>query len=141
MNWKGILFFCAVFSSISAFAQQSDRNDVYGVISEIVLRTDVNNDFAIYFRVDSSYYDASYAHCVTDKESFTWNLDINNPITAHQYDLLQQSYQKQLPVRVIGHSNICDSQSLDNDTVFEISPWSWPTILNARNAKQNNQSK
>ena len=139
MNLKRILLFIIASTSTSVVAEQTESNDVYGVVSEIIVRTDVNNDSAIYFRIDSTNYDASYAHCVADKTSLTWHLDLDSPVSLQQYNLLKESYKEQLPLRVIGRVNNCDNQTIDSDTVFEISPWSWPNILAERAATKQTQ--
>ena len=125
MKFKGLLLTALTMTSMQSFA----ANDVYGHVSELIVRSGDNGDNAIYFRVDVMKDYSTFESCMVDAENMTWELDLSSPVLSQQYQLLQRSYSEKLALRIIGYNNVCDSESADSDKVFEVSPWSWETSL------------
>ena len=108
-------------------------NDVYGTVSEITHRSQsAQQDHAVYVRLSVSQDATSVAECAQSPANLVWFLDLSSPVAQYQYDLLHTSYKEQLPVRVIGNPDVCADGPTDIDTIIEISPWSWPSIIEQR---------
>ena len=124
-----------LFAGLSVVSLHSvAANNVYGTVSEIHHRSNsAQQDHAVYVRFDISGDATSSAACAQSPASITWFLDLNSPIADYQYELLKTSYKDQLPVRVIGQADVCANGPTDSDTIIEISPWSWPSIIEQRN--------
>ena len=126
MNVKKLGLTVLALTSLSASA----ANDVYGTVSELITRSGDNSDNAIYFRMNVMTDYATFESCVVDGTSLVWYVDLNNPVTSYQYDLLLKSYTQKLPIRLTGQNNVCENGNTDSDKIFELSPWSWDVILN-----------
>jgi hypothetical protein len=126
MKLKGLLLAALSMSSMQSFA----ANDVYGHVSELIVRSGNEGDNAIYFRIDVIKENSTFETCIIDGNNMTWDLDLTSPVLNHQYQLIQRSYSEKLPLRIVGHKDVCANENVDSDKVFELSPWSWETYLN-----------
>ncbi|WP_199609586.1 hypothetical protein [Flocculibacter collagenilyticus] len=105
--------------------QGNAANDVYGTVSQIITRSGDNGDTSIYFRMDVMKDNSSFENCVIDEDSLIWHLDLDSPVVKYQYELIEKSYSNKLPLRIVGHDNVCNKGRVYSDKVFELSPWSW----------------
>lgn len=108
-------------------ASVSAANDVYGTVSEFVMRSGENGDTSLYFRLDVISENSTFESCIVDGKTLTWHLDLSSPVANYQYDIIKSSYADKLPVRIIGHDTVCANGNTDSDKIFELSPWSWQT--------------
>jgi len=108
-------------------ASVSAANDVYGTVSELVMRSGDNGDTSLYLRLDVMSENSTFESCVIDGKTLTWHLDLSSPVANYQYDIVKTSYAEKLPVRIIGHDSVCENGNTDSDKIFELSPWSWQT--------------
>ncbi|MDP5214684.1 hypothetical protein ORJ66_16665 [Pseudoalteromonas tunicata] len=131
MKKTGIVMLLALTAaSFQTFA----ANDVYGTVSEINHRSNsAQNDHSVYIRLALSEAATSTAQCAQSAANLIWHLDLTSPVANYQYELLKTSYKEQLPVRIIGQADVCANGPTDYDTIIEISPWSWPSIIEQRN--------
>ncbi|MBQ4863881.1 hypothetical protein J8L98_19530 [Pseudoalteromonas sp. MMG013] len=115
--------------TLTTFAATA-TNDLTGTVSEMNIRSDkLNNDHIIYFRLNAHSTHSTFAKCVAKGASIVWELDLKSPVFQQQYDLLMRSYSEQLPVRVIGQDNVCNTHDTSSDQVFELSPINWNDLL------------
>ncbi|WMN61373.1 hypothetical protein NI389_08330 [Pseudoalteromonas xiamenensis] len=124
MKINALLLSMLALLSNNAFA----ANDVYGTVSEVITRSGPNGDNALYFRIAPIENNAHFESCIVDGQSMTWHIDLDSAVANFQYQLIMKSYTEQLPVRVIGQDNVCSEGNTSSDSVFELSPWSWPTL-------------
>lgn len=114
-------------------------NDITGEVSEIHTRSgNSSDDHSVYFRLKVNKDVSRFASCLTESTSITWHLDPNSPVFEQQYNAIMRSYTEQLPIRVTGQSNVCETTYPDSDKVFELSPSSWGYWL-AEKARNNSE--
>jgi len=123
-NKIGLFVFAIASLSVSA------ANDVYGTVSELVTRSGAEGDQSVYFRMNVITENSSFASCISDGNNLIWDLNLKSQVTKFQYDLLLKSYTQKLPIRIIGHDDVCENGNTSTDKVFELSPWSWDTVVN-----------
>ncbi|WP_462173464.1 hypothetical protein [Pseudoalteromonas xiamenensis] len=124
MKTNALLLSVLTLLSSNAFA----ANDVYGTVSEVITRSGPNGDNALYFRLLPIENSAHFESCIVDGPSMTWHVSLESPVANYQYQLIMKSYTEQLPVRIIGQDDVCSQGNTSSDSVFELSPWSWPTL-------------
>ncbi|NUZ09798.1 hypothetical protein HUZ36_03275 [Pseudoalteromonas sp. McH1-7] len=103
----------------------SAANDVYGTVDQLITRSGANGDHAVYFRIEVMKEHSNFETCIANGDELTWQLDLSSPVAQYQFDILKKSYSERLPVRIIGHEDVCANGEAQSDKIFELSPWSW----------------
>ncbi|KAF7764997.1 hypothetical protein PCIT_b1117 [Pseudoalteromonas citrea] len=125
--------------AISTFSANA-MNDLTGVVGEVHTRSgNSDGDHSIYFRLEVDNEGSTFANCLSEGTTVTWELNPQSPVFQQQYNLVMRSYTEQLPVRVSGQRDVCNSTYINSDKVFELSPIHWDYLLNRSKATENNQ--
>lgn len=112
-------------SSVSSFSYS--KTDVYGVVNQIVIRAgDSISQPYIGFRLDVREDISQFSGCIDNGTSIMWKIYPSSPVAEYSYQLIQASYEKQLPIRLLGLNGTCDDTMAPKDQFFSVSPWSWP---------------
>ncbi|TMP44365.1 hypothetical protein CWB96_05980 [Pseudoalteromonas citrea] len=128
-----------VLLAISTFSA-SAKNDLTGVVSEVHTRSgNSDGDHSIYFRLEVDNKHSTFAHCLSEGTTVTWHLNPDSVVFQQQYNLVMRSYTEQLPVRVSGQSDVCNSTHISSDKVFELSPIHWDYLLNRSKVAEKHQ--
>ncbi|RJE73352.1 hypothetical protein BGP78_03585 [Pseudoalteromonas sp. MSK9-3] len=128
-----------VLLATSTFAANA-KNDLTGVVSEVHTRSgNSDGDHSIYFRLKVDNERSTFANCLSEGTTVTWHLNPQSVVFQQQYNLVMRSYTEQLPVRVSGQGDVCNSTHISSDKVFELSPSHWDHLLNRSKAAETNQ--
>lgn len=100
-------------------------NDVYGIVSEVHLRSSQQGEDVVYFRVkeDGNYSKYSqYASCISDPKSMVFSIDLTKVVGTLQYQEVLNSYRQGNILRLIGQDTLCQNGETNSDQLFELSP-------------------